>query len=387
MSAWLKTVSRRFLPPVPRQIRDDLVKVRYARIRSQVPLLYVMVMLTAAAAALASSAHFSVALRFGAPGLILGLCLMRFIVWVRRGGQAIDTATAAARVRGTALVAASLTALTSLWCILTWYESAGISRSYVPVFMALGTLSSVYCLSSLRAAALFNLAVGLVPISSALLATGDQIHVSLGASIVAAGLFQSRLIIQHHGQMIDTLKLQHRMEALANTDMLTGLPNRRSFLSQAERALLAATPDAPVAIALLDLDGFKPVNDRLGHHAGDELLKTIAERMRGQAGDHVEVGRIGGDEFAILFKDASDPLQISARATGMIAALAVPCTIEGRRITISASLGLAQFPRDGMNLQDLMLAADKALYEAKSEGRSQIRSSSPEPDAIAQKAA
>jgi diguanylate cyclase len=181
--------------------------------------------------------------------------------------------------------------------------------------------------------------------------------------------------------------LQHRMEALANTDMLTGLPNRRSFLAQAERALLEATAAVPVAIALLDLDGFKPVNDRLGHHAGDELLKTIADRMRTQAKSQVLVGRIGGDEFAILFRDASDPLQVSARATGIIAALAVPCTIGGRRISISASLGLAQFPQDGASLQDLMLAADRALYEAKAEGRSQIRTSSTGTDLANRKAA
>jgi diguanylate cyclase len=387
MKAALKNLMRWFLPPVPRQIRDDLVLMRYSRIKNQVPLLYMALMLTVGAAGLASNNGFPPLYRFGVPGLIIGLCLIRLIIWVRRRNQAVDVNDAASRVRGTALTAGLLVIISSLWSVLTWQESAEPFRSYVPVFMTLGALSSAYCLSSLRLSALFTLSVGLLPIAAVLFSSGDQMHMSMAASILAAGLLQTRLIFQHHSQIVDTLMLQHRMEALANTDMLTGLPNRRSFLAQAERALLEATAAEPVAIALLDLDGFKPVNDRLGHHAGDELLKTIADRMRTQAKSQVLVGRIGGDEFAILFRDASDPLQVSARATGIIAALAVPCTIGGRRISISASLGLAQFPQDGASLQDLMLAADRALYEAKAEGRSQIRTSSTGTDLANRKAA
>jgi diguanylate cyclase len=387
MSALFNGLFRWFLPAVPHQIRDDLVLVRYARIKSQVPLLYVALMLTVGAAGISSNITLPTAYRFGVPGLIIGLCLLRLLVWVRRRDESVDPDRAASRIQGTIIMAAMLVIVSSGWSVLTWLETAEPYRSYVPVFMTLGALSSAFCLSSLRVSAFFTLTVGLLPIATALFLSGDQMHISIAASILAAGLFQTRLIFQHHGQIVDTLMLQHRMEALANTDMLTGLPNRRSFLVQAERALRAATPNAPVAIALLDLDGFKPVNDRLGHHAGDELLKTIADRMRAQAGREVEVGRIGGDEFAILFRDALDPRQVSARATGIIAALAVPCTIAGRRIAISASLGLAHFPRDGTTLQDLMLEADRALYSAKAEGKSQIRASSPTPRQAQSKAA
>ena len=163
---------------------------------------------------------------------------------------------------------------------------------------------------------------------------------------------------------------QERLTHLANMDVLSGLPNRgrvRQLLGEALRQSTAG--NVPCAIMFLDLDGFKPVNDTFGHPKGDAVLQAVAKRLCDQVGPDGHVGRMGGDEFAIVITDAQSRHKVEQLADGIIAAIAEPYMIDQTEIRIGVSIGCAFGPIDGATVDDLILKADLALYEAKGAGR------------------
>jgi diguanylate cyclase (GGDEF)-like protein/PAS domain S-box-containing protein len=163
---------------------------------------------------------------------------------------------------------------------------------------------------------------------------------------------------------------QERLTHLANVDVLSGLPNRgrvRQLLGEALRA--ATTGNVPCAIMFLDLDGFKPVNDTFGHPKGDAVLRAVAKRLVDEVGAEGHVGRMGGDEFAIVVSDAQSRRKVESLADRIIAAIKEPYLIDQTEIRIGVSIGSAFGPIDGATVDDLILKADLALYQAKDAGR------------------
>jgi diguanylate cyclase (GGDEF)-like protein len=164
----------------------------------------------------------------------------------------------------------------------------------------------------------------------------------------------------------------------ARTDELSGLPNRRALLEGARRMLDDATAARPAALLLLDLDGFKEVNDSLGHHAGDQLLRQVGPRLRDAIGDGELLGRLGGDEFAVLLPQASlDEAQ--ERAERLRERILQPFTVEGIRLHVGVSIGVATAPVPAASVQELLRCADVAMYAAKS-AREGVHVYVPDPD-------
>ncbi len=159
----------------------------------------------------------------------------------------------------------------------------------------------------------------------------------------------------------------HEVKEQARTDELTGLPNRRVLFEEADAVLATATARRPAALLLLDLDGFKVVNDTLGHQAGDELLRHVSERMRGFLRGGELVARLGGDEFAVLIREAGlDEAQ--ERAEHMRQLIREPFTVQGVRLHVGVSIGVATAPVPAATVQELLRCADIAMYAAKSGG-------------------
>ncbi|GAA3278313.1 diguanylate cyclase [Dactylosporangium vinaceum] len=196
---------------------------------------------------------------------------------------------------------------------------------------------------------------------------------------VAAGDFHQRLE-QHSqdevGQMSRSLnntvgvlrdafdQLNHR----AYHDGLTGLPNRVLLRERTERALLAAGPSAPVALLLIDLDGFKQVNDVHGHAAGDHLLVAVADRLRDLVRGADTPARLGGDEFAVLLAGAEDPCTVAGR---VLAALRLPVTFGAVQLVPQASIGVAEW-RGQADVDAFFHDADQAMYAAKAGGKGRV---------------
>lgn len=157
---------------------------------------------------------------------------------------------------------------------------------------------------------------------------------------------------------------------LATHDPLTRLPNRALLSERAEELLRRARAcGGRIALLFIDLDGFKPVNDTLGHHAGDELLRIVASRLRAVVGPNKLVARHGGDEFLVLVPDietADDAIPCVER---ILAAIESPFPIAGQRLSLSCSVGVTVYPEHGDDFDTLLRHADAAMYQAKDEGR------------------
>jgi diguanylate cyclase (GGDEF)-like protein len=182
------------------------------------------------------------------------------------------------------------------------------------------------------------------------------------------------------GRLLERL----RQEAVTNEymalhDHLTDLPNRVWFLERLREAIeQARSKGVCVAVVLMDLDRFKEVNDTLGHHNGDELLKEIGRRLRGLVADDL-VARLGGDEFAVLLSSTPDRETALQDAKGIVRSLRTPFEVERLEIDVSASAGVAVFPADGEDASTLLQKADVAMYVAK-EARSECEPYAPQRD-------
>ena len=219
---------------------------------------------------------------------------------------------------------------------------------------------------------------GLVPAWSVPVAitSGDP---SLGAVIVLAEpggrvTADERRLLELTGRLaaiaVKEAATEVELAYRATHDVLTGLANRALFLDQLERAL-ARVERRPwlVALLFLDLDGFKPVNDRLGHEAGDELLRVVAGRLRDALRPADTVARFGGDEFAMLCEDLADEDDACALAERVGTVIAEPVTIEGATVTVTASIGVALARGPGTDPGTLLRIADQAMYQAKERGK------------------
>ncbi len=168
----------------------------------------------------------------------------------------------------------------------------------------------------------------------------------------------------------DQRKARELINQQANFDPLTGLPNRRLMFDRLEQLIKQSTRNKKsIAIAYIDLDNFKEINDSRGHDFGDELLKGISARLRSEVRETDTVARIGGDEFVILLGDLERPEIADPIIRQVSKKLADPILIEGETVYVTASIGVSVFPNDGNEGKSLLLGADQAMYAAKANGR------------------
>jgi diguanylate cyclase (GGDEF)-like protein/PAS domain S-box-containing protein len=170
-----------------------------------------------------------------------------------------------------------------------------------------------------------------------------------------------------------------RIQYLAHHDMLTGLPNRAYLIERLTTILaLARRHGTLVAVMFIDLDNFKTVNDSLGHHSGDALLKEVAARIKEVLREADMVSRIGGDEFLAILADFATPEDAAKVADKLLQTISAPIALEGTQMCANASIGISVFPRDGDNADDLIRHADAAMYSVKERGRGHSRFYTPD---------
>jgi diguanylate cyclase (GGDEF)-like protein/PAS domain S-box-containing protein len=173
----------------------------------------------------------------------------------------------------------------------------------------------------------------------------------------------------------DRHAVERQLFRLAHHDVLTGLLNRSVLHGQLTASLAQALP---TAVLMLDLDGFKDVNDGHGHAVGDAVLRQTAERVKACVGSDAVAARLGGDEFAVIFPDVGDPLIAIVTAEAILAAMSEPFPVGGQLLRLSASVGVALSPAHSDEAEDLLICADAALYQAKADGRGRYRLFTPD---------
>jgi len=257
--------------------------------------------------------------------------------------------------------------ISSLTIVAAWVgDPAGYVLS-LGLVMALTAGSYLRTLRYWICAGLSTVAVGTMIV--AFLISGDPLYQALGLllSLYLFSIYESSDHII--GQFEELLLVRRELDFAASHDPLTGLFNRRGF----DRALNEAfAQDEPPGLLLVDLDGFKLVNDRHGHHVGDDLLKQVAGRLRQVVGPDNLVARMGGDEFAIVVRGVDDLCALAKVADLAVSACKAPFTVLGHTVSVGASVGVAgKSAQHGQNksAEALKRSADKALYDAKRAGK------------------
>ena len=212
---------------------------------------------------------------------------------------------------------------------------------------------------------------------------GQNYHVHLEAEAECDANGKAMLIVGTAQDVTQRKLAEEQIKALANYDNLTGLPNRRLFTERFNAAIdLARVQSGRLAALFVDLDRFKQINDTQGHSAGDSVLCEVAERLnrcvRGGADEADVVARLGGDEFVVLLTQVNEPQQAYRVAERILNAVRKPFTINGHENFISASIGLANYPEDGLDADTLLRNADAAMYSVKAQGRNDVRGYRPE---------
>lgn len=198
---------------------------------------------------------------------------------------------------------------------------------------------------------------------------GDLVAALLTINAIRDGEGRHSHYVAHYTDISHLKEIQHRLEQLAYHDSLTGLPNRALLLDRMGQMLAwAGRRNRPVAVGMLDLDGFKQINDACGHHVGDEVLREVAGRLLEsvRAGD--TVARLGGDEFVLLLTDLDDDAALDQALRRVLTRVAEPTSVGGLSLKVSASVGIARYPDDGDDPGLLLRHADIAMYRAKRAG-------------------
>ncbi|CAN5426093.1 hypothetical protein BH11ACT1_BH11ACT1_03610 [soil metagenome] len=194
----------------------------------------------------------------------------------------------------------------------------------------------------------------------------------VGADVLQRALDRIGGVSEQAAAALQNARLLSTVRHQALHDSLTGLPNRVMFAQSLDATLQAADDSRTTAVLFCDLDNFKHVNDDLGHGAGDELLRQVAERLRDAVGTREVIARLGGDEFAVVVDDYEGGQAAAVVARRMVESLDVPFRIEGHELRITTSVGVAVHAGPDGHGGRLLAASDRAMYEAKKRGRNQV---------------
>jgi diguanylate cyclase (GGDEF)-like protein len=365
----------------------ELAKSQLAAFSKQIPLLYAI--LTANALGLAAT-HA----RTAPPVLIIviplclgALCCLRCIHWLRLDVAALTGDQAVQKLRTTMRLVGFLGAAFTAWSLSLYGYGDDYARCHVAFYMSITVISCIISLMHLRGAALLLAAIVMGPFTLFFVATGNPVLIAMALDLILvtcgliaimlrnyndfAGLIRSRKILLDRQQEMQILSDEN--QRLAYLDAVTGLPNRRSFLARLDETIMASRLEPMrFAVALIDLDGFKSVNDVHGHAAGDELLIEVGQRLKGLATSHVFLARLGGDEFGLILTSVASDDEITIFGEAVLARLRAPCRVNDAIVVVAGSMGVAIHPQAGHTAADLFKRADYALYYIKQTQKGRI---------------
>ncbi|WP_346914045.1 EAL domain-containing protein [uncultured Roseibium sp.] len=314
------------------------------------------------------------------------LVFVRLVRWRRSISKCPDAATALKSLKQTNTLAPLIAAGFSAWSLALYPYGDAYAQGHVAFFMGITVVGCIFSLMHMLSAA-FNVTMivnaafivffGFSGNPVFMANAGNLIFVSIALLVIVSINYNrfvsligsQRQLIQQQNELVqkqkETLELSNENYRLANLDSLTNLPNRRCFFSEfAEKHASAAMEQAPLIIGLIDLDGFKAVNDLYGHAVGDKLLVSVAERLKVACQGDLLLSRLGGDEFAILINLELSDENLMQIGQNLCTVLEAPFNLAEATLSISASIGFARW-QTGIQCDELYENADFALYSAK----------------------
>ncbi len=359
----------------------ELVMAQARALARQIPLMYIMLVINSLVLA---ATHYGSApdlMTVYIPGALTIVCVARLVFWWRRRNRLIDPVRARRTLNSMLWITGPLSLGFTGWAIALYPYGNSFQQSHIAFYMGITTIGCMFCLMHVRAASLLVAACVLVPFTLFFSSTGHAIFTALAVNMVVVvvallvillgnnrdfnALVASRSAMLQRQQ--ETQRLSDENDRLANVDTLTGLPNRRSF----DRHLAARLADAPaggIAVALIDLDSFKSVNDIFGQITGDRVLIEVARRIDQLRRPSTFIARLGGDNFALIMDGPTSETLLQVCGDLVCSALRASFDMPGATIHLTSSVGFAASSVDD-TAETLFDRADYATSVAKRDQR------------------
>ena len=373
--------------------RDDtasiaLMRSQFEAFSRQLPLLYCTLMVNSIAVAFTHAASAPALLSTIIPALLCSACALRLYVWARRRAmlKLLSDDEIAVRIRNTVVLVAVFGAAFTFWGLSLYPYGGAYERTHVAFYMSITVIACIFCLMHMRVAALLLTGIVLGPFVVFFASTDNPVLIAIAMNVALVAFAMIKVLFTYYRDFSDLVNAKRVLEdkqyqllalntenqRLANIDSLTGLPNRRHFLSRLGKHFAQADHgEKRFAVGIVDLDGFKQVNDLHGHRAGDSLLEEVGRRLAQFSSERLQIARLGGDEFGLLFGRVTANETLIAASTEICDALRQPFALSQATVRISATVGIALFPEAGRTAEQLFERADYALYHAKANRRGQ----------------
>ncbi|MFL9960259.1 EAL domain-containing protein [Paraburkholderia sediminicola] len=362
----------------------ELVRSQVQAFSRQIPLLYFILLVNTMAVAVTHLRSAPAWLSIYVPASLCALCIIRCVRWWRIRHRVLTHDKAVPELRKVIWLAGILGVAFSVWSLLLFPYGTDFEQAQVAFYMATTLVGCVFCLMHLRAAALLLLSIVILSFSSFLVSTGYPVFIAMAVDMTLVGIALAVIIQLYCRTFADVVHAQRELQAsqqhtqrlsdenfrLASIDSLTDLPNRRSFFASlramSEQALAAGTG---FNVGLIDLDGFKQVNDLYGHASGDLVLQEVGLRLLALADPGLFFARLGGDEFGVLVQHKRSNEMLVAVGQRICETLSQPYRVGGNIARLSGTIGWAAFPEAGTTVAQVFEHADAALYFGKESRR------------------
>ncbi len=358
--------------------KPELVTAQIRAISRKVPLMYVIIIIGVIGLSYTHLPYAPEWLTLYLPAVIIAISSIRLMTYWRVGHTDLDPTEARERLKTAVFMSLALSLAFVSWALSLTHYGTGFTQGqiiFLIVGIAIGNAASVMHVRAAFAAMMIGM---LVPLLFYLGLSGNVVYVVTAIIVAGVALAISAVLLdssRDFERLIESsVNLEkERMAAyelsianleLATVDQLTGLRNRRGFFQALDQAILEDKSSNTIGVGLLDIDGFKPINDIYGHPAGDQVLQEVGRRLNTLGAD-VIVGRLGGDEFGMIFIGHGDELQLKARGEMICELMRVPFRMESFSAQMSGSVGLTASCPECQSSEKLIKRADHALYHAK----------------------
>jgi len=366
---------RRFLDYMATDVDNpELLKAQCASLSRLLPLMYAIMVANSWILTATFFGFAPAALTIGASVGLSLVCAVRLVVWWRARGAAFSTEIAIRELRRTPRLTVLLSFGFVGWAIALFPYGDAFAQAHAVFFVLITSISCMFCLIHVRSAAILIATIIGPIIVSFLLVHHSETSAAMAVNITLVMIVSLIVIVVQNRDFIQLVEGQKRTQALsdensrlANLDALTNLPNRRAFFSHlAEAFPRAQAENTRLAVGIIDLDGFKPINDLYGHAAGDKLLSDVGLRLiEIAATEGVFIARIGGDEFGYIVPDAPDNARLIEFAEIVCTTLRTPYMLSESKVKITGSVGIAVYPELASCPDQVFERADYALYHGK----------------------
>ncbi|MEM5495669.1 EAL domain-containing protein [Hoeflea sp. AS16] len=353
----------------------ELLKAQFKVFSSHVPLMYSIIIINAWALAFTFWSAAPVWLSVHIPAFLTLICAGRLVLWWRSRHKVPTPEQAHKALTRTNQFAFLLTSGLTIWALSLYPYGDAYMQGNIAFFLAITGLGVIICFQPLPSTAFIVAIVLNTAFVSYFSLAGITAFVGMALNLLLVSIGLLLMLMVQFRHFSGAVSAQTKLEAanrenarLANLDSLTGLANRRQFFTQLD-TLFSEAGGRRLAVGVIDLDGFKPINDLYGHKVGDALLREVGQRLSDLAESKTFISRLGGDEFALTVADCPDDARLLSLGEQICAALRTPFVLQDATVQISGSIGLSVYPQQATDVQQLYERADYALYQSKRTNR------------------